>query len=99
MLLVLVIASAITALAMLRVFANIIDHETELHDLRVRVRELGYEQELYLARLKGDIAEQSPSGPQGNQELDPIQAVEQTQTASEQVLEALDSDRSAPQAA
>jgi uncharacterized membrane protein (DUF106 family) len=58
MLLVFVIAGAITTLAMLSVFANVIQHETQLHDLRNRVKELQYNHAMYIARLSGAIPEE-----------------------------------------
>jgi len=53
--LVLLAAGGITILAMLSVFANVIAHETQLHDLRNRVKELHYQHALYLARIDGQI--------------------------------------------
>lgn len=58
MLIVLFIASGITAMAMLSVFANVIGHETQLHDLRNKVKELHYQHAMYLARIEGLIAEE-----------------------------------------
>ena len=58
MLLIFLIAAVITTVAMLSVFSNIIEHETQLHDLRNRVKELHYKQAIYLARVNGRIAEE-----------------------------------------
>lgn len=62
MLIIFLIAGAITALAMLSVFSNVIEHETQLHDLRNRVRKLHYEHAMYLARLQGHIPENATDG-------------------------------------
>ena len=58
MLLALLIAGAITTLAMLSVFANIIGHETQLHDLRNRVKDLQFEHAVYIARINNQIADE-----------------------------------------
>jgi len=58
MLLVFLLAAGITAVAVLSVFANVIDHETQLHDLRNRVRELHYQNILRSAKLSGHIPAQ-----------------------------------------
>ncbi len=58
MLIVFFLAGGITTLAMLSVFANAIRHETQLHDLRNRVKELHYEHAMYLAKISGKIAEE-----------------------------------------
>ena len=55
MILALLLAGAITTLAMLSVFANIIGHETQLHDLRNRVKDLHFEYAMYLARINNQI--------------------------------------------
>jgi len=57
MMIILLIASAITALSILSVFANIVRHETKLHDLRNHVKDLNYQHELYLARIDGRISD------------------------------------------
>ena len=57
MLIVLAIAGSITALAILSAFANVIGHETQIHDLRNRVKELHFQHALYLARMNSQIAE------------------------------------------
>lgn len=64
----------VCVLSMLGVFASIIRHETDLHDLRNRVAELQFSYTLQLARLHGhiesdesssdvDIVEDEPAGP------------------------------------
>jgi len=58
MLIVLLFTGAITALAMLSVFSNIIGHETQLHDLRNRVKELHFQHAMYLARRNAQIPEE-----------------------------------------
>lgn len=62
MLIVLLIAAGITAMAMLSVFASVIEHETQLHDLRNRVRELHYQRAIYMARYRGQIGDSSEEG-------------------------------------
>jgi hypothetical protein len=58
MLIVLLLTGGITALAMLSVFANVIGHETQLHDLRNRVKELHFQHAMYLAQIEGRISNQ-----------------------------------------
>ncbi|HCT45860.1 MAG: hypothetical protein CMJ35_02580 [Phycisphaerae bacterium] len=97
MILMCLIGSSITVLAMLRVFANVIEHETDLHDLRNRVKALQYQKQLYLARIQGHIAEE-----EGEIEIlddDPIEAVEQASQAALEVGEAIDAQSQATQAA
>lgn len=64
----------VCVLSMLGVFASIIRHETDLHDLRNRVSELQFKYTLQLARLHGhieteesdsdvDIVEDAPGAP------------------------------------
>ena len=55
MLIVFVFASAITVFAMMRVFTNIVEHETDLHDLRNRIKQLQFDRQLYMARIAGHI--------------------------------------------
>lgn len=81
MLLVFLFASAITVLAMMRVFTNIVEHETDLHDLRNRIKQLQFERQLYLARLHGHIGDEE-EGEIEILENDPIQAVEQAERAA-----------------
>jgi hypothetical protein len=49
----------VCVLSILGVFASIIRHETDLHDLRNRVSELQYRYTLQLARLHGHIEEEA----------------------------------------
>lgn len=49
--------SAVCVVSMLGVFASVIRHETDLHDLRNRVTELRYSYTLQLARMHGHIPE------------------------------------------
>lgn len=88
MLLVLLIASGIAVLAMMRVFANIVEHETDLHDLRNRIKHLQFERQLYLARLHGQI------GPEDEvidfSENAPVEAVEAAQQAAAQAEQSID---------
>lgn len=80
MLLVLIFCSGITVLAMMRVLATVIEHETDLHDLRNRIQQLQYERQLYYARMRGQIApEETP---------EPIEAVEKASQAAERVRQA-----------
>ncbi|MFG0245334.1 MAG: hypothetical protein ACF8MF_04690 [Phycisphaerales bacterium JB052] len=97
MILMCLIGSSITVLAMLRVFANIIEHETELHDLRNRVKTLQYQKRLYLARIQGHIAEE-----EGEIEIlddDPIEAVEQASQAAAELGEEIEAQAATAQAA
>lgn len=54
---ILIITGGTTALATFSVFANIIGHETQLHDLRNRVKDLQYKHLLYLAKQDGRISD------------------------------------------
>jgi len=95
MLLMILFASAVTVLAMLRVFTNIIEHETELHDLRTRVKQLQFDQQLYLARISGQIPEESSveiidDDPEIVENADPIEAVELASDAADEVESAID---------
>lgn len=88
MLLVLLLASGITVLAMMRVFANIVEHETDLHDLRNRIKHLQFQRQLYLARLQGHIA------PEEDGEVEvvvdsPIEALEQAERSAAKAAQAL----------
>lgn len=47
--------TVVCVLSMLGVFASVMRHQTELHDLRNRVAELQYRYTLQLARLHGHI--------------------------------------------
>ncbi|MBL4698409.1 MAG: hypothetical protein JKX70_06210 [Phycisphaerales bacterium] len=81
MLIVLGFTSAITALAVLSAFANVIGHETQIHDLRNRVKELHFQHALYLARMNSQIAEagveivEAPSTPTAPSLEDPSDAL------------------------
>jgi hypothetical protein len=94
MLLVFLLASGITVLAMMRVFTNIVEHETDLHDLRNRIKHLQFERQLYLARLHGHI------GPEEEGEIeilenDPIEAVERAEDAAAQAVEIIEQAQAA----
>lgn len=52
---VLAVAIAVCVVSMLGVFASVMRHETQLHDLRNRVASLQYSYTLQLARLHGHI--------------------------------------------
>lgn len=75
------IGSAITVLAMLRVLANIVEHETDLHDLRNRVKQLQYERELRQAQASGRLGKKSD---------EPEDAIERAIEAAEEVADAID---------
>lgn len=78
------IGSAIAVLAMLRVLANIVEHETDLHDLRNRVKQLQYERELRQAQASGRLGKKS------DEPEDAIEATERAIEAAEEVAEAID---------
>ncbi len=63
MIVALLIAGGITTLAMLSVFANVIGHETQLHDLRNRVKDLQFKHSMYLARINGRIPDEYAAEP------------------------------------
>lgn len=86
MLIILLIAGAITTLAMLSVFSNVIGHETQLHDLRNRVKELHFEHAMYIARLNARIPDEEDAY-ESVSELDDITA----EPAEESI--AIDEDR------
>ncbi len=54
-LLIALLASGICALCLYSVYANVIRHETTLHDLRNRVEMLSNQQALHLAEIAGEI--------------------------------------------
>lgn len=54
-LLISLLASGICALCLYTVYANVIRHETTLHDLRNRVELLSNQQALHLAEIAGEI--------------------------------------------
>ena len=82
MIVVLVFCSGITVLAMMRVLATVIEHETDLHDLRNRIQEIQYERQLYYARIRGHIGAEEP--------MDAVEAIELTEDAAERVREAIE---------
>ncbi|MGV6813674.1 MAG: hypothetical protein ACWA5W_01550 [Phycisphaerales bacterium] len=63
MTLTLIITGGITVFAMLGVFANVIGHQTQLHDLRNAVQDLQYQRALFDARMNGQIAPESKPQP------------------------------------
>lgn len=77
MILALLISGGITSLAMLSVFANVIGHETQLHDLRNRVKDLRFQHAMYLARINGQIDE--------DQEESEAEAIETKESKEPQV--------------
>ncbi len=88
MLIVLLIAGGITVVAMLSVFANVIEHETQLHDLRNRVRELHFNHAMYMARFRGQIGDE----PEEEGEIEilddgPQAALEQTEALAAELRE------------
>lgn len=88
MLIVLLIAGGITALAMLSVFANVIEHETQLHDLRNRVRELHFHHAMYMARFRGQIGEEPlMEGEVEILEEDPEAALEETEAIAAELVD------------
>lgn len=54
-LLISLLASGICALCLYSVYANVIRHETTLHDLRNRVEMLSNQQALHLAEISGEL--------------------------------------------
>lgn len=54
--------TAVCVVSMLGVFASVIRHETDLHNLRNRVTELRYSYTLQLARMHGHIEEEEEVG-------------------------------------
>lgn len=52
---ILAVTAAVCVVSMLGVFASVMRHETQLHDLRNRVASLQYSYTLQLARLHGHI--------------------------------------------
>ncbi len=54
--------TVVCVLSMLGVFASVVRHQTDLHDLRNRVAELQYSYTLQLARLHGHIDAESDEG-------------------------------------
>jgi predicted RNase H-related nuclease YkuK (DUF458 family) len=99
MLVILALSGTITVFAMMRVFTNIIEHETDLHDLRNRIKQLQFERQLYLARLSGHIPEESDIEILNDIENDPIEAVEQAEAVAAELGEELEAMDAVPQAA
>ncbi|MFG0314360.1 MAG: hypothetical protein ACF8LL_09270 [Phycisphaerales bacterium] len=91
MLAVFIICSAVAVLAMLRVLANIVEHETDLHDLRNRVKELQYQRELRNAQLSGRVGREQDDPPK-----DAIEATERAIDAAERVADAFEQPQPAP---
>ena len=60
--------AGITVLCLYTVYANVIRHETTLHDLRNRVEELQNQQAMHLARLRGELPELTAQQPQSGTE-------------------------------
>ena len=58
MLVILLVGGVITVISMLSVFANVIGHETQLHDLRNRVKDLHFQHGMYIARINGQIPQE-----------------------------------------
>ncbi|MFK7760003.1 MAG: hypothetical protein AB8C13_08655 [Phycisphaerales bacterium] len=52
--------AGITVLCLYTVYANVIRHETTLHDLRNRVEELQNQQAMHLAKLRGELPDIQP---------------------------------------
>lgn len=98
MFLVFLLACGLTALAMMRVFTNIVDHQTELHDLRNQVKQLQYDQQLHLARIQGQIDDEGDIEILDDPE-DAIEAVEQTETPAAEVAELIEAIEAHPAAA
>jgi len=73
MLFALAITSGITITAMLGVFANIIGHETQLHDLRNGVQDLQFKRAVFEARVSGQIPAESKK-PHEAIELPPLES-------------------------
>lgn len=67
--------TVVCVLSILGVFASVVRHQTDLHDLRNRVAELQYRYTLQLARLHGHVEAEAESGgvdildDQGNPEI------------------------------
>ena len=79
-----IICSTIAVLAMMRVLSNIVEHETDLHDLRNRVKQLQYERELRNAQMSGRISKEAPP-PE-----DAAEATDRALEAAERVSDAID---------
>ena len=96
------ICSLVTVLALLRTLTNIIEHETDLHDLRIRLKEVQYERELQSAQMLGLIPTPSEHGDGKFEDVgdepemgDADRAIARAQDAAEQVAAGLDEMSSA----
>jgi uncharacterized membrane protein (DUF106 family) len=94
MLIIFVLCSTVTIIAMLRVLTNIIEHETDLHDLRNRVKELQYQRELRNAQVQGKIGVTQEIG-----EVEILDDIDNAQIAATKVEEAIDDSTEVAQAA
>lgn len=54
--------TVVCVLSMLGVFASVVRHQTDLHNLRNRVAELQYRYTLQLARLHGHVEAEAEEG-------------------------------------
>ena len=99
MLVILALSGTITVFAMMRVFTNIIEHETDLHDLRNRIKQLQFERQLYLARLSGHIPEEGDIEVLDDIKNDPIEAIEQASAVAADLGEELEAMDAVPKAA
>lgn len=89
--LVFIICSAITIVAMLRVLTNIVEHETDLHDLRNQLKDAQYQRELREAQIRGLVPVNGGSSVEiGVEMVDAEEAIDQAQHAASIVAEALD---------
>ena len=98
MILALFVCSAISVIAMLRVLTNIVEHETELHDMRNRLKEIQYQQELRDAQIRGLVGVNNDE-PENESEIEPkdaVKAVEQAEIAAQGVADALEDAAPAP---
>lgn len=70
--------AGITVLCLYTVYANVIRHETTLHDLRNRVEELQNQQAMHLAKLRGELPELRDQQPSNGTEssLSPSQDIQ-----------------------
>lgn len=85
------LAGGVTAVAMLNVFANVLEHETKLHDLRNQVRKMHFDHAMYLARIHGRLGPETEEGEvEVVEENDPVAAVEAAENAAQAVSEALE---------
>ena len=94
MLIIFALCSAVTVIAMMRVLTNIIEHETDLHDLRNRVKELQYQRELRNAQIQGKIGVSSGPG-----EVEIVEEIDNAKAAALEVEQAIDESLDVAQAA